>query len=309
MDGAFAGGPYFAWDWNMVLYVGLTIQVVYSVFGQLINSSPLARGQDRATKMSQQDMFLLSTHMVFAVLFTVQVFPYTYVALNFFFTPLGLHDFMIPWTNSIMEFSLNSRVLLYTLEGAVRAVIKPNVFISLHHCLYFVFVITGVVTRSVFALKVMICLDLFAAWEFALFACLVARKLRMPDMVVRALLIIGIIFYGLTRILQAVILGSLFAYGYAPLSHTSRNRGIYWGFFIMCILFAALQLYTFVIYKSIWHSINKAAYQRRHIRVASKDQAAVVAGNGSSAWAESENRVAQSKQEFVSESAVAEHEV
>ena len=258
-----AGGPYFAWTWNMVLYVGLAIQIMYSILGPLIKSSRLARGKDKATRMSEQDVFLLCTHIVFAVLFTVQVFPYTYVAFNFFFTPMGLRNFTTPWSNTFIELAVNSRVLLYTLEGAARGVMRPNIFISLHHCLYYIFVITGVTTRSIFALKVLICMDLFAAWEFALFGCLVARKLQMHDIIVKGLLIIGIIFYGLTRILQAAILGSLFAYGYRPLSHTARNRGIYWGFFIMCILFAALQLYTFVIYKSIWQSINKAAYLRR----------------------------------------------
>ena len=259
------GGPYFAWDFNMVLYMGLLVQVLFSVLCPLIHSCLPVRGhgQDKATRMSEQNVFLLATHVVFAALFTVQVFPYTYCAFHFFFTQYGIHDFMVPWSNSVINFGVISRLILYAIESASRAAIRPNVFIAVHHCLYFVFVITGLVTRSVFALKVMICLDLFAAWEFALFVCLVARKLQLPDYIVKGLLLVGITCYGLTRILQAVILGSLFAYGYQPLRHSSRNRGIYWGFFVMCLLFAVLQLYTFVIYKTVWLSINKAAARRR----------------------------------------------
>ena len=35
--------------------------------------------------------------------------------------------------------------------------IRPFIFITAHHGLFFVFVITAFVTRSIFALKVMIC--------------------------------------------------------------------------------------------------------------------------------------------------------
>ena len=275
------GGPYFAWDFNMVLYVGLLVQVLFSALCPFIKSSLPMRGhgQDKATKMSEQNVFLVATHMIFAALFTIQVFPYTYCAFHFFFTQYGLHDFMVPWSNSVINFGVISRLILYAIEAASRAAIRPNVFIALHHCLYFVFVITGLVTRSVFALKVMICLDLFAAWEFALFACLVGRKVQLHDDIVKGLLLVGITCYGLTRILQAVILGSLFAYGYQPLSHSARNRGIYWGFFVMCLLFVVLQLYTFVIYKTVWLSIHKAAAQRCKHNPTSNDEASVEAAS------------------------------
>lgn len=259
----------------MVLYMGLLVQVMFSALGPLITSGRLVKGQSKATKMSEQNAFLLATHIVFAVLFTVQVFPYTYCAFHLFFTQNGLHDFMVPWSNSVINFGVVSCMILYTGEGASRAVIRPNVFISVHHGLYFIFLITGLVTRSVFALKVMICLDLFAAWEFALFACLVARKMQLHDAIVKSLLILGLVCYGLTRVLQAVILGSLFAYGYQPMKNSHRSRGIYWGFFVMCLLFTILQLYTFVIYKTVWHSIHKAAHERKQSKLTADPEANV----------------------------------
>ena len=77
-----------------------------------------------------------------------------------------------------------------------------------------------------FALKVLICIDLFASWEFVLFWTLVARKLKVNTIVVKALLLVGIGLYFLTRCLQCAVLASLFAYGYKPMSHTTHNRGV-----------------------------------------------------------------------------------
>jgi len=133
-----------------------------------------------------------------------------------------------------------------------------------------VFVITGFVTRSIFALKVMICIDLFASWEFVLFWTLVARKLKVNTTIVKALLLIGIGLYFLTRCLQFAVLASLFAYGYHPMSHTAHNRGVYWGFALMIICFHFIQAYTYVIYRNVWRSINRAAARECEKRLAAK---------------------------------------
>ena len=146
--------------------------------------------------------------------------------------------------------------------------IRPFIFITAHHGLFFVFVITAFVTRSIFALKVMICIDLFASWKFVLFWTLVARKLKVNTTIVKALLFIGIGLYFSTRCLQLAVLASLFAYGYQPMSHTAHNRGVYWGFVLMITCFHCIQTYTYVIYHHVWCSINRAAARERERRLA-----------------------------------------
>ena len=227
-----AGGPYFAWNWNMFLYVCLAVMTGYTVIGWLSRVTNLIDRSTKADRLSDLSVFLVASHIMFALLFTVQVFPYTYCAFHFYFTTYGLGDWTIPWSNSIMVLSVTSRLVLYIIEVSVRGVIWPLAFITLHHGLFFVFVTTGFVTRNVFALKVMICIDLFASWEFLLFLTLVARKLRVHTLIVKCLLISCIPVYFLTRCLQFAILASLSAYGYKPMSHSTHNRGIYWGFLL-----------------------------------------------------------------------------
>ncbi len=247
----------------MILYTCLAVFAIQAFVGWLYQHTYLVENASKADRMSDLSVFLLTSHATFALLFTLQVFPYTYCAFHFWFTTYGLNDWTIPWSNSIMVFGVSSRLFLYVIEGSVRGVIRPFIFITLHHGLFFVFVITGFVTRSVFALKVMICIDLFASWEFVLFLTLVARKLKVNTAVVKSLLIIGITLYFLTRCLQFAILASLFAYGYQPMSHTARDRGVYWGFALMIICFHLIQTYTYVIYRHVWKSIKKAAARER----------------------------------------------
>ena len=265
-----SGGPYFAWNWNMFLYTCLVVTTIYTFIGWLSKHTNLVEKSSKPQDMSDLNVFLLASHITFAILFTAQVFPYTYCAFHFYFTTYGLNDWTIPWSNSIMIFGVSSRLVLYVIEGSIRGVIRPFIFITAHHGLFFVFVITGFVTRSIFALKVMICIDLFASWEFVLFWTLVARKLKVNTTIVKALLFIGIGLYFLTRCLQFAVLASLFAYGYQPMSHTAHNRGVYWGFALMIICFHVIQTYTYVIYHNVWRSINRAAAREYEKRLAAK---------------------------------------
>lgn len=230
----------------------------YTVIGWLSRATNWIDRSAKADRLSDLSVFLLTSHIMFALLFTIQVFHYTYCAFHFYFTTYGLGDWTVPWSNSIMVFGVTSRLVLYIIEVSMRSVIRPFIFITLHHGLFFVFVTTGFVTRSVFALKVMICIDVFASWEFLLFLTLVARKLKVHTFVVKCLLIAGITAYFLTRCLQFAILASLFAYGYIAMSYSTYNRGIYWGFLVMIICFHIIQTYTYVIYRNVWKSIKRA---------------------------------------------------
>ena len=251
----------------MILYTCLAVMVIYTVIGWLCQNTSMLKSISKNGGMSDLSAFFLATHITFAVLFTLQVFPYTYCAFHFYFTTYGLNDWTIPWSNSIMVFGVSSRLVLYIVEGSVRGVIRPYFFITAHHGLFYIFVITGFVTRSVFALKIMICIDLFASWEFVLFLTLVARKLNVNIRVVKALLVIGIFIYFLTRCLQFAVLASLFAYGYQPMSHTSRDKGVYWGFALMIICFHLIQTYTYVIYRNVWQSIDRVAVKEQNYKL------------------------------------------
>ncbi|KAA6416537.1 MAG: hypothetical protein FRX49_13493 [Trebouxia sp. A1-2] len=66
------------------------------------------------------------------------------------------------------------------------------------------------------------------------------------------------------------VLASLFAYGYQPMSHTAHNRGVYWGFALMIICFHFIQTYTYVIYRNVWRSIDRATAREREKRLAAK---------------------------------------
>lgn len=92
----YAGGPYFAWNWNMFLYTCLVVTTIYTFIGWLSKHTNLVERSSKPQGMSDLNVFLLATHITFAILFTAQVFPYTYCAFHFYFTTYGLNDWTIP---------------------------------------------------------------------------------------------------------------------------------------------------------------------------------------------------------------------
>lgn len=113
--------------------------------------------------------------------------------------------------------------------------------------------------ESLFMIKISILTSCFATYEVLLYAALISRKVQALHRYFRCLTVLGVTLYGVTRLLQTAILTSLFAYGFEPMSHTSRNRALYWVGLCMCIALSALQLYTFVIYKTIWRRTTAKA--------------------------------------------------
>ena len=107
-----SGGPYFAWNWNMVLYACLAVTTIFTFIGWLSKHTSLV---ESSQGMSVLNVFLLTSHITFAVLFTAQVFPYMYCGFHFYFTTYGLNDWTIPWSISIMIFGVSSRLILYVI--------------------------------------------------------------------------------------------------------------------------------------------------------------------------------------------------
>ena len=58
--------------------------------------------------------------------------------------------------------------------------------------------------------QVVLLIDLFATYEFLLYAALVMRRLQAPTARTRAVLVAGVWLYGLTRLVQLAALGTLF---------------------------------------------------------------------------------------------------
>jgi len=67
-------------------------------------------------------------------------------------------------------------------------------------------------------------------------------------------MILGLGFYGMTRLVQIILLIGLFVLNFGDMSHTSEDSALYWVGMILTIALVVLQLYTFVIYRAIWRS-------------------------------------------------------
>ena len=131
---------------------------------------------------------------------------------------------------------------------------RTNAFLVVHHVVFCTFSVLAFQAESLFLLKVNIVVSCFATYEFLLYAALIARKVPALQKCFRWLMIVGLGFYAMTRVVQLVMLIGLFVLGFGAMSHTSRNSALYWVSMALCAAVIVLQLYTFVIYRAIWQS-------------------------------------------------------
>ena len=88
----------------------------------------------------------------------------TSFALHTMCNALFLHQVQIAWLHGAMV-KYNHEPQFYISHAPIRfrvrfpLIIRPNAFMPLHHCLYFIFVIAGLAIGNVFAFKIMICVD------------------------------------------------------------------------------------------------------------------------------------------------------
>ncbi len=128
---------------------------------------------------------------------------------------------------------------------------RTNTFLVVHHVVFCTFSVLAFQAESLFLLKVNIVVSCFATYEFLLYAALIARKVPALQKCFRWLMIVGLGFYAMTRVVQLVMLIGLFVLGFGAMSHTSRNSALSMA---LCAAVIVLQLYTFVIYRAIWQS-------------------------------------------------------
>ena len=132
--------------------------------------------------------------------------------------------------------------------------VRPNAFLIVHHIMFCTLSVLTFQPKSLFIFKVTILLSLFATYEFLLYAALIARRVPSLHKCFRLLMILGLGFYAMTRLVQIVLLIGLFVLNFGDMSHTSENSALYWVGMMMTIALVVLQLYTFVIYRAIWRS-------------------------------------------------------
>ncbi len=133
---------------------------------------------------------------------------------------------------------------------------RTNTFLVVHHVVFCTFSVFAFQAESLFLLKVNIVVSCFATYEFLLYAALIARKVPALQKCFRWLMIVGLGFYAMSRVVQLVMLIGLFVLAFGAMSHTSRNSALYWVSMALCAAVILLQLYTFVIYRAIWQSTH-----------------------------------------------------
>ena len=106
-------------------------------------------------------------------------------------------------------------------------------------------------------IKVDLIVSCFATYEFLLYFSLLSRKTHSLKSWFEPAMILGLLFYGVMRLVQVMLLLALFILSFGATSHDSSDSALWWVGLCMCIALMVLQLYTFVIYKAIWVSTKR----------------------------------------------------
>lgn len=167
------------------------------------------------------------------------------------------------------------------LQGAFRAVLRINCFLLVHHLMFCTIIVLAFQAESIFIVKVGMITSCFATYEFPLYAALIARRTQLLKRCFAFLIISGLSFYLLTRIVQVVLLVGLFTLSYIPMRDTQRNIALYWVSLVLCVFLVVLQLYTFVIYGRMWTRTSKS-YKQQLLLPTHADNSTAVATNSAS---------------------------
>ncbi len=159
------------------------------------------------------------------------------------------------------------------LQGAFRSVLRINWFLFVHHLMFCTFLVLAFQSRSLFVIKVDLIVSCFATYEFMLYAALIARRVQALRSAGSVLLVTGLSFYLLTRLVQLAILIGLFVLSYEPMRASGRTIALYWVSLCMCVMLVVLQTYTFVIYHGIWKSTACHRKQRQQPILPTQDSA------------------------------------
>ncbi|KAL4426374.1 hypothetical protein ABPG77_004668 [Micractinium sp. CCAP 211/92] len=174
---------------------------------------------------SLEQQLVTATHALYAALYAIQLVPYTYLVCRILFADNFLLS-LLRWYQGAFAI-LDSHLVLYAIEGALRAVARPS------------WLLLGLI------------FDCMATYEVLLFATLMARRLGASHFAVRALLAAGIFIYAATRVLQLVVLVPFFKGSYGQLAGCG-GLGIWWAMLVLTSILLIIQAYTFRIYAGVW---------------------------------------------------------
>ena len=132
--------------------------------------------------------------------------------------------------------------------------LRINWFLFVHHIMFCIFLVLAFQSQSIFVVKVDLIVSCFATYEFLLYACLISRRVFLLKSAFSPLLVSGLAFYFLTRLVQIVLLVGLFVLSYDSMRATQKTIALYWVSMVLCLALVVLQSYTFVIYHGIWKS-------------------------------------------------------
>ncbi|KAL4430907.1 hypothetical protein ABPG75_006163 [Micractinium tetrahymenae] len=198
---------------------------------------------------SLEQQLVTATHALFTVLYAIQIVPYTILVCRILFADDFLQS-LIRWYQGAFVI-LDSHLVLYAFEGALRVVARPNWLLLLHHVCFFGITATGFFARSFFVLKLGLIFDCMATYEVLLFATLMARRLGASHAAVRAMLAAGIFIYAATRVLQLVVLIPFFKGSYGQLAGCG-GLGVWSAMLVLTSILLIIQAYTFRIYAGVW---------------------------------------------------------
>ena len=106
------------------------------------------------------------------------------------------------------------------------------------------------------------------AFEVLLYIALVLSRLRAPARVVRPCIVLALVVYTLSRVVQTTMLIQLFATGYARMQATASLRAVYWVSLVLALALSGIQCYTFYIYGQLYLRCGRrpAAEESRRAR-------------------------------------------
>ena len=165
------------------------------------------------------------------------------------------------------------------LQGAFRAVLRINHFLFVHHLMFCTIIVFAFQAESIFIVKVGMITSCFATYEFPLYAALIVRRTQLLKHCFVFLIISGLSFYLLTRLVQVILLIGLFTLSYRPMRNTQRNIALYWVSLVLSVFLVVLQMYTFLIYKRIWAKTSKSYKQQTLLPTHEDTYAAAAIGN------------------------------
>ena len=109
------------------------------------------------------------------------------------------------------------------------------------------------------AAAVAVILDWHVTFEVLLYVSLLLSRLRVAARTTKAFIAAALALYGVSRIVQTVMLAHIFVVGAARMQHGSSSRAVYWISLLLVLALSGIQCYTFLIYGRLYMRCGKRA--------------------------------------------------